>query len=140
MIFKFLNADKFNGITFRYSGVDWIERDAVMADTGCDIMLTTKSMAEGMTLPFMASNTKIHTSVSGQSSVLGEVADTFDIILSKGTRDELVVKAGKNTKVKVMVAPDNSIYIVLLCQKFHHACGGYHDPALNAVVYRPKLL
>ncbi len=39
-----------------------------------------------------------------------------------------------------MIAPDNSIYEVLLCQKFHHACGGYHDPALNAFVYRPKLL
>ena len=52
----------------------------------------------------------------------------------------MVVKAGKNTEVKAMVAPDNSIYVVLLCQKFHHACGGYHDPALNAFVYRPKLL
>ena len=68
-----------------------------MADTGCDIMLITKSMADGMTLPIRASNTKIHTSLLGQSGVLGEIADTFDIILSKGTRDELVVKAGKNT-------------------------------------------
>jgi hypothetical protein len=76
-----------------------------MADTCCDIMLITKSMAEGMNLPIRASNTRIHTSVSGQSSVLGEIADTFDIILSKGTRDELVVKAGKNTEVKAMVAP-----------------------------------
>ena len=52
----------------------------------------------------------------------------------------MVVKAGKNTPVKAMVAPDSSIYVVLLCQKFYHACGGYHDPALNAFVYRPKLL
>ncbi len=38
------------------------------------------------------------------------------------------------------MAPNNSIYVVLLCQKCHHACGGYNDPALNAFVYRPKLL
>jgi hypothetical protein len=60
MIFKFLNADKFNGITFRYSGVDWIQGDAVMADTGCDIMPITKSMADGINLPITPSNTKIH--------------------------------------------------------------------------------
>jgi hypothetical protein len=63
MIFKFLNSDKYGGITFRYSGVDWIQGDAVMADTGCDIMLTTESMAKGMNLPTMPSNTKIHTLV-----------------------------------------------------------------------------
>jgi hypothetical protein len=51
MIFKFLNTDKANGITFSYQGVDWIQGDAVMADTGCDIMLITKSMAKGMNLP-----------------------------------------------------------------------------------------
>jgi hypothetical protein len=103
-------------------------------------MLITECMAKGMNLPIMPSNTKVHTSVSGQSSVLGEVADTFDIILSKGTRDELIVPAGNGTKIKVMIAPNNSIYVVLLCQKFHHACGGYHDPSLNAFVYRPQLL
>jgi hypothetical protein len=57
MIFKFLNADKFWGITFIYSGVDWIQGDAVMADTGCNIMLITESMAMGMKLPMVASNT-----------------------------------------------------------------------------------
>jgi hypothetical protein len=110
-----------------------------MADRGCDIMLISESMAKGKG-PTVPSNTKVHTSVSGQSSVLGEVADTFEVILCKGTKDELVVPAGNGTKIKVMIAPDNSIYVVLLCQKFHHACGGYHDPALNAFVYRPKLL
>ncbi len=64
-IFKFLNSTKMGGITFRYSGVDWIQGDAVIADTGCDIMLITKSMARGMTLPRVHSNTKVHTSVSG---------------------------------------------------------------------------
>jgi hypothetical protein len=111
-----------------------------MADTGCDIMLITLSMAKGMHLPVVASNTMVHTSVSWQSSVLGEVADSFDVILCKGTKDELVVCAGRDTKIKLMVAPDNSIYVVLLCQKVHHACGGYNDPVLNAFVFRPKLL
>jgi hypothetical protein len=111
-----------------------------MADIGCDIMLITESMARGKNSPTAPSNTKVHTSVSGQSSVLGEVADTFDIILCKGTKDELVVPEGNGTKIKVMIAHDNSIYVVLLCQKFHHACGGNHDPTLNAFVYRPKLL
>jgi hypothetical protein len=82
----------------------------------------------------------VHTSVSGQSGVLGEIADSFDVILCKGTSDELVVRVGRGTKIKVMVAPDNSIYVVLLCQKFHHACGGYNDPVLNAFVFRPRLL
>jgi hypothetical protein len=121
------------GITFRYAGVDWIQGDAVMADTGCDIMLITVSMAKGMKLPIVPSNTIVHTSVSGQSSVLGEVADNFDVVLCKGTSDELVVHVGRDTKVKVMVAPDDSIYVVLLCQKFHHACGGYNDPEVNPV-------
>jgi hypothetical protein len=140
MIFKFLNSTKMGRITFRYAGVDWIQGDSVMADTGCDIMLITVSMAKGMKLSIVPSKTKVHTSVSGQSSVLGEVADSFDVILCKGTSDELVVCVGRDTKVKVMVAPDNCIYVVLLCQKFHHACGGYNDPVLNAFVFRPKLL
>jgi hypothetical protein len=41
MIFKFLNPSKEGRITFRYAGMDWIQCDAVMADTGCDIMLIT---------------------------------------------------------------------------------------------------
>ena len=140
MIFKFLNPSKMGGITFRYGGVDWIQGDAVMADTGCDIMLITLTMALGMRLPIVVSHTKVHTSISGQSSVLGEIADTVDVIICKGTKDELIVRVGRGTKIKVMVAPDNSIYVVLLCHKFHHACGGYNDPALDAFVYRPKLL
>jgi hypothetical protein len=52
-----------------------------MADTGCDIMLITVRMAKGMKFSIVPSNTKVHTSVSGQSSVLGEVADSFDMIL-----------------------------------------------------------
>jgi hypothetical protein len=140
MIFKFLNPTKMGGITFRYAGVDWIQGDAVMADTGCDIMLITLRMAMGMKFPMVASNTKVHTSVSGQSGVLGEVANSFDVVLCKGTSDELVVRVGRGTNIKAMVAPDNNIYLVLHCQKFHHACGGYNDPVLNAFVFRPKLL
>jgi hypothetical protein len=82
----------------------------------------------------------VHTSVSGQSSVLGEIADSFDVIMCKGTSDKLVVRVGRGYKTKVMVAPDNSIYVVLLCQKFDHAYGGYNDPVLNAFVFRPRLL
>jgi hypothetical protein len=78
------------GITFRYGGVDWIQGDAVMVDTGCDIMLITLTMVLGMRLPIVASNTKVHTSISGQSSVLGEIADTVDVIICKGTKDELI--------------------------------------------------
>jgi hypothetical protein len=52
----------------------------------------------------------------------------------------LVVPAGNGTKIKVMISPDNSIYVVLLCQKFHHTCGGSNDPVHNAFVYIPKLL
>jgi hypothetical protein len=48
MIFKFLNPSKEGGVTFRYAGMDWIQGDAVMADTGCDIMLITIAMALGM--------------------------------------------------------------------------------------------
>jgi hypothetical protein len=99
MIFKFLNSTKMGGITFRNAVVDWIQGDAVMADTGCDIMLITVSMAKGMNLPIVPSNTKVHTSVSGQSSVLGEVADNFDVILCKGTSDELVVDVGRDIKI-----------------------------------------
>jgi hypothetical protein len=128
------------GMTFRYAGVDWIKGDAVMVDTGCDIMLITLSMAMGMKFPIVPSNTKVHTSVSGQSAVLGEVADSFDVVLCKGTSDELVVHVGRDTKIKVMVAPDNSIYMALLCQKFHHTCEGYNDPVLNAFLFRPRLL
>jgi hypothetical protein len=140
MIFKFLNPTKIGGITFRYAGVDWIQGDAVMADTGCDIMLITIAMALGMNLRVGPSNAKVHTSISGQSGVLCEITYTFDVILCKGTSDELVVKVGRGTKIKVMVAPNNSIFVVLLCQKFDHACGGYNDPALNAFIFRPKLL
>jgi hypothetical protein len=64
MIFNFLNSTKMGGITVRYAGVDWIQGDAVMADTGCDIMLITLSMAMGMKLPTIPSNTKVHTSIS----------------------------------------------------------------------------
>jgi hypothetical protein len=66
MNFKFLNFNKMGGITFRYAGVDWIQGDSVMADTGCDIMLITLSMALGMKLTIVASNIKVYTSVSGQ--------------------------------------------------------------------------
>jgi hypothetical protein len=83
MIFKFLNPTKMGGITFRYAGVDWIQGDAVRADSGCDIMLVTLSMTMGMKLPMVASNTKVHTSVSGQSEALGEVADKFDVVLCR---------------------------------------------------------
>jgi hypothetical protein len=69
MIFKFQNPTKMGGKTFRYTGVDWIQGDVVMDDTGCDIMLITLSMALGMKLPMIASNTKVHTSVSKQSGV-----------------------------------------------------------------------
>jgi hypothetical protein len=111
-----------------------------MADTGCDIMLITISMALGMNLPVGSSNIRVHTSISGHSSVIGEITDIFEVILCKGTADELIVKVVRGTKIKVLVAPNNSIYVVLLCQKFHHACGGYNDPALTAFVYRSKLL
>jgi hypothetical protein len=139
MIFKVANPNKEGGVTVRYRGMDWIQGDAVMADTGCDIMLIT-IVALGMKLPIGESNIHVHTSLSGHSSVIGEISDTFDVIMSKGTMDELVIKVGHNTKIKVLVAPNNSIYVVLLCQKFHHACGGYNDPALNAFFNRPKLL
>jgi hypothetical protein len=88
MTFKFLNPTKIVGITFRYAGVDWIQGDALMAGTDCDIMLMTLSMALGMKMPMVASNTKVRTSVSEQSGVLGEIADSFDVILCKGTLDE----------------------------------------------------
>jgi hypothetical protein len=86
-------------------------------------------MALGMNLPVGESNIHVHTSLSGHSSVIGEITDTFDVIMSKGTSDELVIKVGRGSKIKVLVAPNNSIYVVLLCQKFHHACGGNNDPA-----------
>jgi hypothetical protein len=140
MIFKFANPNKEGGVTVRYGGMDWIQSDAVMADTGCDIMLITQAMALGIKLPIGESNIHVHTSLSGHSGVIGEITDTFDVIMSKGTVDELVIRVGHDTNIKVLVAPNNSIYVVLLCQKFHHACGGYNDPALNAFVYRPKLL
>jgi hypothetical protein len=111
-----------------------------MADIGCDIMLITLSTALGMELPMVACNTKVHTSLSEQSGVLGEIANSFGVILWNGTLDEFVVRVGWGTKIKLMVAPDNSIYVVLLCQKFHHAFGGYNDPILNAFLFRPKLL
>jgi hypothetical protein len=38
-------------------------------------MVITLGLALGMKLPMAASNTKVHTSVSGQSGVLGEIAD-----------------------------------------------------------------
>jgi hypothetical protein len=97
-------------------------------------------MALGTNLPVGSSNIRVHTSISGHSRVIGEITDIFEVILCKGTADELIVNVGRGTKIKVLVAPNNSIYVVLLCQKFHHACGGYNDPALNAFVYRPKLL
>jgi hypothetical protein len=114
MIFKFLNPTKMGGITFIYAGVDWIQGDAVMADTGCDIMMITIAMALGMNLPVGPSNVRVHTSKSGQSSVIGEITDSFEVILCKGTSDKLIVKVGRGTKIKVMVAPNNSIYVVLL--------------------------
>ena len=53
-----------------------------------------------MKLPMVASNTKVHTSVSGQSGVLGEIADSFDVIPCNDTLDELVVHVGKGKKIK----------------------------------------
>jgi hypothetical protein len=50
-------------ITFIYAREDWIQGDAVMADTGCDIMLITVAMALEMKLPIVPSNTKVHTSI-----------------------------------------------------------------------------
>jgi hypothetical protein len=112
MIFKFLNPRKEGGVTFRYAGVDWIQGDAVMADTGCDIMLITISMALGMNLPVGESNIRVHTSISGHSSVIGEITDIFDVILCEGTTDEFIVKVGRGTRIKVLVAPNNSIYML----------------------------
>ena len=48
----------------------------------------------------VASNTKVHTSVSGQSGVLGEIANSFDVMLCNDTLDELVVHVEKGKKIK----------------------------------------
>jgi hypothetical protein len=38
-------------------------------------MIITLGLALNMKLPMVASNTKVHTSVSGQLGVLGDIAD-----------------------------------------------------------------
>ncbi len=73
MIFIFMNVNKMGGITFKFARVNTIHGDLVMAKHSNNIMVITLNLALGMKLPMVASNTKVHTSVSGQSGVLGEL-------------------------------------------------------------------
>jgi hypothetical protein len=102
-----------------------------MANTGADIMLVTEEFCENMGLSVGPTNLGIQTSVSGLGGLIGQLTDPFDLVLALGTKYELRMPVGPGTEIEVVGVSQNSpVYLVLLCQGFHHIAGGFVHPVM----------
>ena len=107
---KFLIETLASGISAVFKGVTYCAPDTMMADTGADIMLVTEEFCNLMGLTIRPTGLQIHTSVAGIGGLLGEVSQTFHLVLALGTKNELRVPVGPGTLIPIVgVAESNPI-------------------------------
>jgi hypothetical protein len=120
--------------------MNFCQPNTFMADTGTDIMLVTENFCENMGLSIGPPNLAIQTSVTGLGGPIGQVIERFDLVRACGTEDELRIPVGPGTDIAVVgVSQNNPVYLVLLCQGFHHITGGMVHPVMGRFINHVNL-